>query len=237
MADYIPLFFDWLDSTEGLSDTEKGRLVDAMVIYAIGGDWQDRIRGNEKFVFNVMKGQIDRHLARSKKLSESGAIGGKSNGKQGLSTASGGLSNNNNNNNNNNSNNENNNDTKNDNDSDIEANASCAEPGENARSTPKPEPTPSGFNIPLNDGTDYNVPAENIKVYRQLYPAVDVEQELRNIIGWCLGNPNNLKTRSGVKRFISGWLSREQNRSRPNQLTKQPISQAARFMAMAEAEE
>lgn len=235
MADYLPLFFDWLESTEGLSDAEKGRLVDAMVLYAIGGDWSERIKGNEKFVFNVMKGQIERHLQKMAEGKTNGKLGGRP---RKLTETQGFSEKPNNNNNNNNSNNKNNsdNDTNNENDS-MEAYASCAEPGENARSTPKPEPTPSGFNIPLNDGTDYNVPAENIEVYRQLYPAVDVEQELRNIIGWCLGNPNNLKTRSGVKRFISGWLSREQNRSRPNQLTKQPISQAARFMAMAEAEE
>ena len=45
-----------------------------------------------------------------------------------------------------------------------------------------------------------------------LYPAVDVMQEFRNMKGWLIGDRKRLKTRGGVKRFITGWLSREQNR-------------------------
>ena len=38
------------------------------------------------------------------------------------------------------------------------------------RSTPAPRPqsTPSEFEIPLADGTAYNVPQEDIEVYRRL---------------------------------------------------------------------
>lgn len=92
----------------------------------------------------------------------------------------------------------------------------CAETPGNGRSTPsnKPKPTPSGFEIPLNDGSLYNVPMENITVYRMLYPAVDVEQELRNMIGWCMSHPNRRKTNTGVKAFITKWLKREQDKSK-----------------------
>lgn len=104
----------------------------------------------------------------------------------------------------------------------IEKEDVCAEPPDSGRSTPAsdPQPTPSAFDIPLNDGSYYNVPQENITVYKRLYPAVDVEQALRNMIGWCMGNPTRRKTRRGVKRFITGWLSGDQDEGktrRPSQ--------------------
>jgi hypothetical protein len=33
--------------------------------------------------------------------------------------------------------------------------------------------------------------------------------------GWLDANPTRRKTRSGIRRFISGWLAKEQNRERP----------------------
>ena len=100
----------------------------------------------------------------------------------------------------------------------------CAEPPVSGRSTPaaKPQPTPSEFDIPLNDGTFYNVPMENIEVYKRLYPAVDVEQALRNMIGWCMSNPTRRKTRRGVKRFITGWLSGDQDEGKTRRSSNQP---------------
>ena len=66
--------------------------------------------------------------------------------------------------------------------------------------------------IPLNDNTAYAVSRQEVEEYAVLYPAVDVQQELRNMRGWCLANPSKRKTRSGVKKFVNGWLSRAQNR-------------------------
>ena len=66
MADkYVPIFYDWIEATQELNDQEKGRLIDAVVLYARGGDWQDRIKGNERYAFSVFMLQVD----RAKKLS------------------------------------------------------------------------------------------------------------------------------------------------------------------------
>ena len=65
----------------------------------------------------------------------------------------------------------------------------------------------------LNDGTMYDVTENDVERFKQLYPGIDVMQELRNIVGWCDGNPKNRKTRSGAKRFLNGWMSRAQNRA------------------------
>lgn len=69
--------------------------------------------------------------------------------------------------------------------------------------------------IPLNITDTYHlIFQEDIDHYKELYPAVDVEQEIRSMVGWCEANPNNRKTKGGVKRFINNWLNKSQNRSR-----------------------
>lgn len=71
----------------------------------------------------------------------------------------------------------------------------------------------------LNDGTSYEITENDVENFQQLYPGIDVRQEIRNITGWCLSNPKNRKTRSGAKRFLNGWLSRSQNSARPEKKT------------------
>ena len=67
--------------------------------------------------------------------------------------------------------------------------------------------------LPLNDKTLYTVSQKDIDHYKELYPAVDVEQELRSMLGWLEGNPSKRKTRTGIKSFITRWLINAQNRS------------------------
>lgn len=79
---YVPVFFDWPEATGELNDQEKGRLIDAVVLYARGGgDWKDRIKGNERFVFPLFKAQVDRSRemreARVDTLRENGKKGGR----------------------------------------------------------------------------------------------------------------------------------------------------------------
>jgi hypothetical protein len=122
MAEYIPIFQDWITSTELLSADEKGRLIDALVLYAFGGDYAAQIQGNEKFLFGVMSAQIDRHFEYLAKQKERGQLGGRPRKNPGFSEKTLAFEKNpgfsekaNNNNNNNNNENNNNNDNKNDN--------------------------------------------------------------------------------------------------------------------------
>ena len=66
----------------------------------------------------------------------------------------------------------------------------------------------------LNDGGTYKVTRSEAERYQALYPAVDVMQELRNAAGWLEGNPTRRKTKAGIKRYINGWLAREQDNSK-----------------------
>ena len=70
---------------------------------------------------------------------------------------------------------------------------------------------PAVYNLPLNDGTLYGITQQEIAEYVNLYPAVDVHQQIRNMIGWLNASPVNRKTRRGIKKFINGWLARNQD--------------------------
>lgn len=85
---------------------------------------------------------------------------------------------------------------------------SCPEPEESA-STP---PEPPVFSLPLNDGTEHLVTKDDFDKYVDLYPSVDVMQQLRNMYGWLDSHRNRRKTKSGIKGFITTWLAKEQNK-------------------------
>lgn len=86
----------------------------------------------------------------------------------------------------------------------IASNISCPEPEKSA-------PTPSGILLPLNDKSFYDVPQDKITLWRETYPAVDVESELRRMVAWLDSNPTKRKTRRGIERFINSWLARTQD--------------------------
>ena len=77
---------------------------------------------------------------------------------------------------------------------------------------PQAADAPPVISLPLNDGTFFNVSENDRTKWSQLYPNVDVLQQLRNMAGWCDANPTKRKTRGGIKRFIAAWLAREQDK-------------------------
>ena len=79
--------------------------------------------------------------------------------------------------------------------------------------------SPCAGSFLLNDGTSYEITENDVENFQQLYPGIDVRQEIRNITGWCLSNPKNRKTRAGARRILNGWLSRSQNSARPEKKT------------------
>lgn len=83
-------------------------------------------------------------------------------------------------------------------------NTICSEP---------PATSPMFVSLLVKDGTEYQVSQDEVDGYKELYPTVDVEQELRSMKGWLADNPGKRKTRSGMKRFIGNWLRSAVNRS------------------------
>jgi len=66
--------------------------------------------------------------------------------------------------------------------------------------------------ITLNDGSIYRVQDDQLSKWKELYGAVDVEAEIKAMIGWTDANPKKRKTRRGVETFISNWLKRAQDK-------------------------
>ena len=73
---YIKLFLDYLDAVEPLGDAERGRLFTALMQYARTGE-APQLGGNERFLFPMMRAQIDRDEAAEKEISESRSEAGK----------------------------------------------------------------------------------------------------------------------------------------------------------------
>ena len=67
--------------------------------------------------------------------------------------------------------------------------------------------------LPLSDGSQYVISLSEVDRYKELYPGIDVDNQVRCMVGWLEANPKNRKTRNGIKRFINGWLTKEQNRA------------------------
>lgn len=90
-----------------------------------------------------------------------------------------------------------------------------------AEQAPAPPPVAT---LPLNDDSEYPVTQEQVDEWKELYPAVDVMQQLRCMRGWLNANKTRRKTRAGILRFINGWLAKEQNRGRASPPLQPPES-------------
>jgi len=82
------------------------------------------------------------------------------------------------------------------------------------------------FQIQLNTGDNWSPEPADIKKWVDLYPAVDVPQEIRAMIGWIDANPTRRKTPKGIKRFVNSWLARSQDKGGSSGIAKQSKQQA-----------
>lgn len=82
----------------------------------------------------------------------------------------------------------------------------CTEPEESVSMPPV-------ISLILNDKSLHGIFQSDIDGWKELYPAVDILQELRKMKGWLDSNPTKRKAQCGIKRFINGWLAREQDRN------------------------
>ena len=65
-----------------------------------------------------------------------------------------------------------------------------------------------------SDGTEHWIYEDNVSEWSELFPAVDVMQELRKMKSWLDSNKARRKTKRGIARFINSWLSKEQDKGR-----------------------
>lgn len=78
--DYVCLYHSYLDAVQALGDAERGRLFTAMLEYSITGT-AGHLPGNERFLFPMVKSQIDRDKEKYGKQCQRNAENGKSGGR------------------------------------------------------------------------------------------------------------------------------------------------------------
>lgn len=74
--EYIPLFLDFNETTEALTDEECGRLIRAIVDYANGESEFSLETSGEKIAFQFLKGIVDRNASISEARARAGASKG-----------------------------------------------------------------------------------------------------------------------------------------------------------------
>lgn len=208
-VEYFCAYHSYLDALEPLTDAERGRLFVACLKYSKSGE-VGHLSGNERFVFPVFRGQIDRDNAKyANKCKKQADNANKRWNKDDANDAKAydGM--------------------PNVPPHEKDANDAKTKAKEKAKEKAKdnippsevcgelPGSPPPAAVLPLVDGTDFEISVEMVAELSGLYPAVDVEQQLRNMRGWLLANPKNRKTKAGIMRFVNSWLSREQNSARP----------------------
>ena len=207
---YAALPYDYLEEMDALNDAEFGRLTRALLVYSMTGE-QIALCGNERFFVKRMMAQEDRFKASYDDIattrSEAGKAGaaarwqnGKrifANGKNSKAMSANGKNGNT--------------ETKTDTNTETNIQLSNDSKGEYC-AEPQAAGAPPVISLPLNDGTFFDVSENDRAKWSQLYPNVDVLQQLRNMAGWCDANPAKRKTRRGIKRFITSWLAKEQDK-------------------------
>lgn len=67
--------------------------------------------------------------------------------------------------------------------------------------------------IPLKSGDEWRPTVDELNEWINFYSAVNVIRELGRMREWCKSNPEKRKTPRGIRRFVTSWLDREQNRA------------------------
>lgn len=77
--------------------------------------------------------------------------------------------------------------------------------------TPELDLVEPSFTLPTNTGEEFPIWPAQVLEFQKTYPAIDVEQSIREARSWCLSNPRKRKTKSGMLKFLNRWLSQDQN--------------------------
>jgi hypothetical protein len=81
---------------------------------------------------------------------------------------------------------------------------------------------PPVVTIPLVNKTEYPITQADIDAWSESFPGINVLQTVRHIREWNLSNPKKQKTPKGIRKHITEWLAREQDKgvARPGSKAK-----------------
>src|SRR5574343_81215 len=77
----------------------------------------------------------------------------------------------------------------------------------------------------LNDNTEFLITQDIYEQFVDVYPGVNIKQELGKIKGWCFSNKSKRKTKKGALAFLNNWLSKAQDTATRNQAPPPPHQQ------------
>ena len=91
--------------------------------------------------------------------------------------------------------------------------------------------SPPVITLPTTKG-EHPINQQDVLEWSSAYPGVDVHQALRSMRQWCISNPSKQKTPRGIRRFVTSWLDRAQNRGGGNsqKATGTPFSRSLQAM-------
>ena len=80
-----------------------------------------------------------------------------------------------------------------------------------------PAPSPVVCVFPLaRIGDEFSVTQEMIDEWQESFPGVNIASEIKVCLQWNRDNPKKRKTYSGIKKHISGWMARKQDKGGSN---------------------
>ncbi|MCK4859947.1 MAG: hypothetical protein KAS87_05255 [Candidatus Omnitrophica bacterium] len=89
-------------------------------------------------------------------------------------------------------------------------NISCSEPEKSPDSEPEKIPILKILLI-KRDG-EFSVFQEDVDQWQETFPRIDALQILRRIKQWNFDNPKKRKTKDGIRKHISSWMEKEQDK-------------------------
>ena len=100
----------------------------------------------------------------------------------------------------------------------AETEAETEEDTPNGVSCPEPEKAPASepppvMSIPLikRDG-EFHIREPDLAEWQDTFPRVDVPVALKRIRQWSVDNPDKRKTKKGIRKHITGWLAKAQDK-------------------------
>lgn len=79
------------------------------------------------------------------------------------------------------------------------------------------DPTALTFPVDGPGGPEWPLGQSLVAELTELFPTLDVLGECRRALAWVKANPAGRKTSSGMRRFLTGWLTRSNDRPRATQ--------------------
>lgn len=231
---FVKLFTDYRETIDDLTDTEAGRLLKAIMHYADDAE-EIKLPGAERLVYGIVRRQMERdreaYSAKADRNRENGQKGGRPRKPTETQKNPVGFSETQQNPQEPRKRQDKDKEEEKDKEKDQEEekySSSCA------AASATPDESEVFFRLPTVDGKEYPVTWTDVDKAKQLYPAVDIEQEIRNMYGWLDGHQSNRKTWGGMKRFINSWLARAQNNAHVVQQKPQPRQVVNAFAEYAE---